>query len=189
MRANILCPGKLSVLVLSLVLLTLCGCMVGPNYIAPQATAPAQWAGIEKTAASQSQTTSGAPDLTSWWQQFHDPTLSALVEEAVRANLDMKIAEARLRQARASRGGAFGGLLPSIGASGGYQRLHKAGVSGDQDLFQTGLDAVWELDLFGGQRRNLESADAGIVAASEGIRAAQVKWRSTTSNCAAPSRR
>jgi len=175
MKYHVLSPLKVSVSALGLVLLTLCGCMVGPNYIAPQMSAPAQWDGIDKTAASQtSRTTSGAPDLTSWWQQFHDPTLSVLVEEAVRANLDMKIAEARLRQARASRGIAFGGLLPSVGASGGYQRLGKAGVSGDQNLFQAGLDAVWELDLFGGQRRNLESADAGIVAASEGVRAAQV---------------
>ena len=175
MKHSVRIPAKLSLSLLSLFLTTLCGCMVGPNYIAPQATVPGQWAGIEKTPGSEpSQATAGAPDLISWWRQFHDPVLTTLVEEAVRSNFDMKIAEARLRQARASRGVAFGGLLPSVGASGGYQRMHKAGVSGDQNLFQAGLDAVWELDLFGGQRRNLESADAGIVAASEGIRAAQV---------------
>ena len=168
-------PARLSAAGFSLVLLTLCGCMVGPNFIAPQAPAPARWAGIETAPASQpSRATTGASDLTSWWLQFHDPALSALVEEAVRMNLDMKISQARLRQARATRCVAFGGLWPSVGASGGYQRSHKAGASGDQDLFQAGLDAVWELDLFGGQRRNLESAAAGIVAAREGVRAAQV---------------
>ena len=166
---------RLSLALLGLVLLTLCGCMVGPNYILPHAAAPDRWAGVEETPGSEpSRATPGEPDLTSWWEQFQDPVLSALVAEAVRANLDLKIAEARLRQARASRGVAFGGLLPSIGASGGYQRLHKAGVPGDQDLFQAGLDAVWEIDLFGGRRRNLESAEAGIEAAAEGIRAAQV---------------
>lgn len=175
MKPNAPIPAKVSLALLSLLLMSLCGCMVGPNYIAPQATTPAKWAGIERTDRSeQSRATSDAPDLISWWRQFSDPVLTTLVEEAVRSNVDIKIAEARLRQARASRGVAFGGLLPSVGASGGYQLVHKAGVSGDQNLFQAGLDAVWELDLFGGQRRNLESADAGIVAASEGIRAAQV---------------
>lgn len=175
MKPNAPIPAKVSLALLSLLLMSLCGCMVGPNYIAPQATTPAKWASIERTDRSeQSRATSDAPDLISWWRQFSDPVLTTLVEEAVHSNFDIKIAEARLRQARASRGVAFGGLLPSVGASGGYQLVHKAGVSGDQNLFQAGLDAVWELDLFGGQRRNLESADAGIVAASEGIRAAQV---------------
>ena len=167
--------ASVSVLVLGLLQLSLSGCMVGPNYLAPQMAAPAQWSGVGKTPKDQgSVATAGESDLTRWWLQFHDPLLAALVEAAVQENLDLKIAEARLRQARASRGVAFGGLFPAVGASGGYQRLHKAGAAGDQDLFQAGLDAVWELDLFGGQRRNLESADAGIVAAMEGIRAARV---------------
>ena len=166
---------KLARALLGLVLTTLCGCLVGPNYRAPQAASPARWAGLGQTPGSEpSRATPGPPDLVSWWRQFHDPVLSALVEEALRSNFDLEIARARLLQARASRGVAVGGLLPSFGASGGYQRVHKAGEPGDQNLFQAGLDAVWELDLFGGQRRNLESAEAGVLAASEGIRAAQV---------------
>jgi NodT family efflux transporter outer membrane factor (OMF) lipoprotein len=149
--------------------------MVGPNYIPTRTTAPAEWAGVAKAPTGQPfVATAGETDLTQWWRQFNDPTMTALVEESVKANLDLKIAEARLRQARASRGVAVGGLWPSASASGGYQRLHKAGTSGDQDLFQAGLDAVWELDLFGGLRRNVESADAGVQAAMEGIRDAQV---------------
>ncbi|MGD0843823.1 MAG: efflux transporter outer membrane subunit [Geobacteraceae bacterium] len=161
--------------VLGLAVLSISGCMVGPNYIPPRTTAPAEWAGVAKAPTGQPfVATAGEADLTQWWRQFNDPTMTALVEEAVKANFDLKIAEARLRQARASRGVAVGGLWPSASASGGYQRLHKAGTSGDQDLFQAGLDAVWELDLFGGLRRNVESADAGIEAAMEGIRDAQV---------------
>ena len=116
-------------------------------------------------------------DLTQWWQQFNDPTLTALVKEAVKTNLDLRIAEARLRQARATRGIAVGGLWPAVTASGSYQRLHTAGVMPDnqqRNLYQAGLDAVWELDLFGGLRRNVESANANIQAATENIRDVQV---------------
>ncbi len=80
-----------------------------------------------------------------------------------------------MRQARAVRGVAVGGLWPAVTASSGYQRMNKAGITqGDQDLYQAGLDAVWELDLFGGLRRNVESANATIQAAIENIRDVQV---------------
>ena len=169
------CATKLLLVALGLAVLTVSGCMVGPNYIAPQSTAPEKWAGVGKASKDQrSVATGGASDLTQWWLQFNDPTLTRLVGEAVQANLNMKIAQAHLRQARASRGVAYAALWPSASASGGYQRVHTTQVPGDQNLFQAGLDAVWELDFFGGQRRNIESADAGIVAAMEGIRDAQV---------------
>jgi NodT family efflux transporter outer membrane factor (OMF) lipoprotein len=116
-------------------------------------------------------------ELTQWWRQFNDPTLTALVEGAVKTNLDLRLAEARLRQARATRGVALGGLWPAVSGSGSYQREHAVGVTPDsqaQNLFQTGFDAVWELEVFGGMRRNVESAGANVQAAVEGIRDAQV---------------
>ena len=154
------------------------GCMVGPNYHPPQPTAPTTWVGVAETPTGQSSVATAQPaDLTQWWQQFNDPTLTGLVEEAVKTNLNLRIAEARLRQARATRGVAIGGLWPAVTASGSYQRLHIAGVTPDdqqQNLYQAGLDAVWELDLFGGYRRNVESANANIRAAIENIRDVQV---------------
>lgn len=158
-----------------LAVLAVSGCMVGPNFVPPQTTAPAEWAGAAKTPTGEpSVAYAGKPDLTQWWSQFNDPTMTALVEEAVKANLDIKVAEAQLRQARASRGVAFAGLWPSASAAGGYQRVHLAGASSDQNLFQAGLDAVWEIDVFGGHRRNVESADANVQAAVENIRDVQV---------------
>jgi len=149
--------------------------MVGPNFVPPRTAVPAEWTGVQKASAGQtSVATAGESDLTRWWRQFNDPTMTALVEEAVKANLDLKNAQAVLRQARASRGVAVAGLWPSASASAGYERVHNAGTSGGENLFQAGLDAVWELDLFGGVRRGVESADAGIVAAAEGLRDVQV---------------
>ncbi len=160
-------------------LLALCllnGCLVGPNYHPPPPTVPSVWLGVTEAPTSEpSVTTAQQAALTRWWQQFDDPMLAALVEEALGKNLDLQIAETRLRQARAARGVVVGGLWPAVTASGGYQRRNVPGVTqGDQDLYQAGLDAVWELDLFGGLRRNIESANATIQAAIENIRDAQV---------------
>jgi len=165
------------VAVVGLAFLIVSGCMVGPNYPPPQPTVPTAWVGVAKTPTGQPSVATAQPtDLTQWWRQFNDPILITLVEEAVKTNLDLRLAEARLRQARATQGVAVGGLWPAVTASGGYQRLHRAGVTPDdqQDLYQAGLDAVWELDLFGGHRRNVEWANANIRAAIEGIRDVQV---------------
>ncbi|HUI44384.1 MAG TPA: efflux transporter outer membrane subunit [Nitrospirota bacterium] len=154
------------------------GCMVGPNFHPPQpAKVPDAWVGVETAPTEPSTATTAQPALAQWWMQFDDPTLIALVDEALKANLDLRIAEVRLREARATRGMVMGGLWPAVTASGSYQKYHTAGVTPGnqvQNLYQTGFDAVWELDLFGGQRRNIESADANIQAAIENIHDAQV---------------
>ena len=160
-----------------LAILVLGGCMVGPDFLPPQpTTVPNAWVGVEKTPAEPSMATA-QPGLTLWWGQFDDPTLTDLVDKALKTNLDLRIAETRLREARAIRGVAVGGLWPTLTASGGYQRIHMEGVTPayqQQNLYQAGLDTVWELDLFGGQRRNVESAEANIQAAIENIRDAQI---------------
>jgi len=171
---------SVSVLVaaVGLAVLVVSGCMVGPNYHPPQTTVPTEWVGAAETPTGQPSVATAQPaQLTQWWRQFNDPTLTALVEEAVKVNLDLQLAEARLRQARATRGVAVGGLWPAVSGSGSYQREHTVGVTPDnqvQNLFQAGFDAVWELDVFGGLRRNVESAGANVQAAVEGIRDAQV---------------
>jgi len=159
-----------------LFVLTSTSCMVGPDYHLPQPEVPKEWIGVAKTTTERpSVAIATAAELTAWWKQFRDPTLNSLVEEAVKANLDLRIAEVRLRQARAVRGIAIGGLWPSVTASGTYQRLHPAGATSENsDLYQAGFDALWELDLFGGQRRAVESANANIQAAVAGIRDVQV---------------
>jgi NodT family efflux transporter outer membrane factor (OMF) lipoprotein len=111
--------------------------------------------------------------LVHWWTTFQDSTLTALVERAVTSNLDLREAEARLRQARATRGIATAGLWPTVTATGSFARSRAAGQSAsttpvlEHSLFQIGLDAAWEIDLFGGVRRDIEAADADVQAAVE----------------------
>jgi NodT family efflux transporter outer membrane factor (OMF) lipoprotein len=156
-------------------MLTASGCMVGPDYIRPQTTVPAEWAGVAEASKGQpSAATAGEPELTQWWLQFNDPTMTGLVEEALKANLDLRTAETVVRQARASRGIASAALWPSVGASAGYQRARTATSPSDQNLFQAGLDAVWELDIFGGLHRNLEATDATVEASVENMHDVQV---------------
>jgi outer membrane protein, multidrug efflux system len=152
-------PGWIAMVVL------LAGCAVGPDYRPPHPVMPDGWAGSSDTSAPVG--------LATWWQTFQDPKLTALQEEALRTNLDVQLATARLREARFSRGVIVGGLWPTVNATAGYQRTGQ-GSGSEQNLFQTGLDAVWEADIFGGIRRNVESAEANIIAAQEGQRDVQV---------------
>ncbi len=180
MNVNKQRPSVAVLIVTGLALVMISGCMVGPEYRQPQPPAvPSAWVGVSKIPTDQPYVATAQPvDLTQWWKQFNDPILNELVEEAVKTNLDLQTAEANLRQARALRGVAIGGLWPSVTASGAYQRLHSASTMPDNlqmvNLYQAGLDAVWELDLFGGIRRNVESAGANVQAAIENIRDVQV---------------
>jgi NodT family efflux transporter outer membrane factor (OMF) lipoprotein len=166
---------KAKILACLAVMMIAAGCAVGPNYHPPKSSPPPSWIGVKET-SQPSVVTGGTADLARWWQQFDDPTLTALVDEALKANLSLALAESRLKQARAVRGIAAGGLWPSVTASADYQR--QAGATStkvaSRDLYQAGLDAAWELDFFGGVRRNVESAGAGVQAACENLRDVQV---------------
>ncbi len=214
------------------------GCMVGPNYRTPQTPAPKTWSGVAATQPSthpstQPSTQPAGPttrpaQVAAWWKTLKDPTLDSLLTEAVRANLDLRIATARVRQARAERGVIAADLWPQVNASGSHayrgssqnagpktsgnqgpgkqlrnslvnnalqtittgtvstptqilgqtltsavnQKLQGNGVSvsRDQNLFQAGFDAAWELDVFGGIRRSVEAADDDLAASIESRR-------------------
>lgn len=154
------------------------GCKSGPDFQAPREDMPVGWAGVATPSTSQSSaTTTNVADIAQWWKTFNDPMLTRLVQEAVATNLDLQIAQARVREARASRGIAAGGLWPAASATAAYQRTRPAAnvtQNTTHDLFVAGLDAVWELDVFGGLRRNVESAGATVLAAQESARDAQV---------------
>jgi multidrug efflux system outer membrane protein len=157
-------------LIVSLYLMTVTGCLVGPDFKPPQTQVPASW--IE-TATAQPPSAAQFQELVHWWTTFSDPMLSSLVDRAIQSNLDLKLAQARIRQARAARNVTAAGLGPTVDAAGSYVRS-ASGVqtaSGSKNLtsslYRTGLDAAWELDIFGGVRRSVEAADANVQAAVE----------------------
>ncbi len=155
------------------------GCMVGPDYHPPHPVAPSGWAGVPEAPAKHPSVPTAQPaELTQWWKQFDDPVLTQLVEDALKTNLDLQLAVAVLRQSRAARGIVVAALWPSLSAAAQYQRettlLSQAQAGQAQNLYQAGFDAAWEIDLFGGQRRNVESADANVQASTEGVSLAQV---------------
>jgi NodT family efflux transporter outer membrane factor (OMF) lipoprotein len=164
------------VIVFTSCLLGISGCTtVGPDYKPPQTATPTNW-----NSELQGGLTGNAADtnlLESWWTVFNDPVLSDLVERARAGNLDLRQAEARVREARAQRGMAKAGLLPTVGANASASRTkasQEAGNGQTTDFYATSLDASWELDLFGGKRRSLESATASWQASQESLRDVQV---------------
>lgn len=148
----------------AIVALFLAGCAlptVGPDYHPPDLDLPQAWSA-----------TPGSPEqadrsLARWWTQFADPQLDWLIEQALAGSLDLKLAQARLQQARASRQLSAAGFYPTLSAAvDGKRSKNSAAVSPQptRTLYDAGFDAAWELDLFGGNRRGLEAATADLEA-------------------------
>jgi NodT family efflux transporter outer membrane factor (OMF) lipoprotein len=154
----------------ALTVAVLAGCAtVGPDYVPPRTAASPAW----NTPLQGGLTVeANPPGLAAWWTTLNDPELSKLIERAVARNHDLKKAEARVREARARRGLSKAGLYPTLDASGSASRSRGSADMGPvatTDLFSAGLDASWEIDLFGGVRRSMEAADADVQAAGEDL--------------------
>ncbi len=145
------------------VLFTACT-TVGPSYQPPSPAMPSQW-----SEAAPKVSTCGDAKMSAWWTLFKDPVLDSLVKRAMEANQDLRVAETRIREARAERRMTAAKGSPGVGISGAYTKSHTGENTSlgktSLDLFQAGFDVGWELDIFGGIRRATEAADA-IVAAS-----------------------
>jgi NodT family efflux transporter outer membrane factor (OMF) lipoprotein len=161
------------------------GCAVGPDYVKPALEQPAQFhsqAGLTKRAPSST------ADLAHWWDGFNDPLLSKFVQQALSDNLDLAQAAARITQSRALLGAARAALLPSAALGAQAARTHLSvetplgrvlkGVSPnfdrDQSYYEADLAASWELDFFGGRRREREAAMAEVEASEAGATAVRL---------------
>lgn len=158
---------------LAVVSLLLSGCAAaGKDYSKPAFDFPGLWhASDAKTLPGQvpNKIRHPAEKSGAWWHSFNDDTLSALVYKALANNQNRKIAEARILETRASRQSTASTLYPQAGINGTASRGNVATQS-PASLYQAGFDASYEVDLFGGNKRGVEAADAGIQASEAAYR-------------------
>ena len=158
--------------------LVLASCKVGPDYVEPEVEVTDEWYATVEDEMSREE-----PDITKWWESLGDTTLTNLVKESELANLDLRIAVARVAEVRALRGIAQGDLYPDLVLEGAYSRVKLSenspvgqvitGVGGDPsavDQWETTASSFWEIDLFGRIRRGVEAATAEFEASIEDYR-------------------
>nr|WP_087573510.1 efflux transporter outer membrane subunit [Sphingomonas sp. CDS-1] len=167
-------------------LLSLAACTAGPDYHGPETAKPVS-PGAQFVRAPDD-TRAQAPAAAAWWTALGDPVLDALETRALAANPGVAVAEARVRQARASLRSERANALPSANASALFVHATLPGVDlgnsdesdqsggGSQSLnfYNLGFDASWEVDLWGGKRRGVEAARAQFDAAQANVADAQV---------------
>jgi NodT family efflux transporter outer membrane factor (OMF) lipoprotein len=149
-----------------LVVLMAVGCVaVGPDYQPPEIAPPDVWSASLRRGLNADEPE--AETLAQWWTTFGDADLTNLVERAIIGNVDVQRARARIREARARRGIARAGLSPSLDLGGSTtvnRSSEEAGLGVQRELYRTGFDATWEIDVFGGVRRSIEAAQGDLEA-------------------------
>jgi multidrug efflux system outer membrane protein len=164
-------PGLVSRLALVCLALALTGCAaVGPDYSPIKPDAPGKWhAELDGGLTAEPMD----PDiLARWWTVLDDPELTSLVDRAVKGNLALKEARARIREARALRGISEASLFPTLDATASavdHRSSENSGTGKESKLYSAGFDAGWELDVFGGVRRSVEAAQADLEAMQEDL--------------------
>jgi NodT family efflux transporter outer membrane factor (OMF) lipoprotein len=169
-----------SVVAAAAALAVLSACTVGPDYVRPTMDVPAAYKGPGpgpwKTAEPQA-----ADSQHPWWTAYQDDTLNGLMQDAERANQNIRQAEAQYREARALADAARAGLYPTAGISTGVGR----GRSNTLGVVRTGNDytlsatASWEPDLWGAVRRAIEAGEAGAQASADDLAAAHLSIQSS----------
>ncbi|MGB5717494.1 MAG: efflux transporter outer membrane subunit [Gammaproteobacteria bacterium] len=151
---------KLAVLIIALITVT--GCTVGPDYVKPEIDTPDEWRYSIDDA-------SGTVNAR-WWEQFHDPVLDALINEALVNNKDVRIAAARVEEFAARVDITRAGFYPQIGYDGSAGRNKTSLAAGSpriNDSYLAALNVGWELDVWGRIRRATEAARAQLLAEEE----------------------
>lgn len=164
-------------------LLALSGCMLGPNFTPPRTQAPSAY--LNDSPPSSTPYVSGDAVDPQWWTSFNDPLLTRLETMAVQQNLDLKIATQRLLEAESQAQIEGAQLYPNLGANASYERTKISDnsptglfseafpvITEPYNLYQYGLQTMFDLDLWGKNRRTVEAAVARAQASEEARRAA-----------------
>lgn len=141
---------------------------VGPSYQQPVTDLPQGWVTDSPSLSEQSRIV----DLARWWSTLGDPKLDEIIKIAIEQNNDLKIAQSRVRQARAELKIQTAPLFPAIGGGGDFLRSDRSLNSGStnnldgrlSNQYSLGLDSSWEIDIFGGLRNSREAALAELDA-------------------------
>src|SRR3954463_3311258 len=150
-------------------------CTVGPDYVKPTATVPANYK--EAAADGTAWKVAEPGDRTGrgkWWTAYNDPLLNALQDVVTTSNQDLKIAQSRYTQARALAEGANSSYLPTVTAGASLIRFRNSASSfgatssniGPATAYRLPLEVSWELDLWGRVRRTVESTEASSQVAA-----------------------
>ena len=165
-------PTRSLFVVTGLLIHLLTACSVGPDYKTPATEIPADFSNAKH------------PDFSpnnielAWWKLFNDSELTALVDQTLAHNYDLKTAQANLLEARALYLDSGLNLLPTITSHGNYTEQkrslaalnNRTFVPRELKLFNTGFDAFWEIDLFGRVRRNVEASSDEVDAQEASLR-------------------
>jgi outer membrane protein, multidrug efflux system len=166
-----------------LIALFIAGCAVGPDYKRPVIDNPSAWR-LEEQAAKDTAN-------TVWWYQFNDPVMNQLIDEALKQNLDLKIATARIEEYVGRYWVGRSGLFPQIGTNGdaGRSRVSEEGPSplspqmeNPADFYQGVFSGSWEIDLWGKLRRATEASRADLLATEEARQAVILSLVSAVAN-------
>ncbi len=167
------------------VMTMLVSCSVGPDYKTPDITVSSTFG-----ASDGAVLTDETDDLVDWWRRLGDADLDRAIELALEHNHDLRVATARLAEVHALRRATASARGPSVGGGADFVRSRQsentilgnvfsggAGVGLTQNQYTVGLDASWELDVFGGVRRQVEGAEARVQSSEQqwrGVRLAVV---------------
>ncbi len=146
------------------------GCAVGPDYVEPVYEGPDAW---QNAAAADVQ--ADAPVIRQWWTAFEDPMLDSLIVKAEVSSLDLGMAVSRIREARAYYQITGGDYWPQVGAGGNVIRtetpdFYFPGGDNPATNWEFGLNASWEIDVWGKNRRAREASGAALDASIEDYR-------------------
>ena len=171
------------------------GCTTGADYRRPELPQAASYLHQAALGARQGADAADAAELRQWWTAFGDPRLTRLVTVALAQNLDLAQAQAKVGQARAAIGAADAALLPSASLGGQAARAYQSvqtplgqvlnatpGYERSGSARELNLQASWELDLFGGLRREREAARADYAASEAGWAATRLAVAAQTAD-------
>ncbi|RLB12914.1 MAG: TolC family protein [Deltaproteobacteria bacterium] len=160
---------KMYLYLLFLIFIVVCGCAVGPEYKPAKTKLPEKWYPKMEGGVVTSKDVK-IKEIVTWWQKLKDPELSKLIDRAVKGNLNVKEALARLKEERALRKMEKSRLFPYLDSNVSITKEKMGGMEKTSERFSMGIDASWEADIFGGIRRSIQEAEARLEAAKEDLR-------------------